>query len=163
MSSSKPDNNARGVLAAAARYVRTGVRSSAEVRRYLHRHGVSPQTAARVVSEYRASGQLDDRACARLWADHWARGGYAWMAIRAKLSAKGLPSETIAGVTDELGAPAEEMARARQMVVARTPPHPTTRDRARLARTLSGRGFDTDLIERLLNEFFRFQASDAEQ
>ena len=151
----------RRALAAAARYVRSGVRSTSEVLRYLQRRGLPPVAAARVVSGYCTRGLLDDRACARLWADHWARRGYAWAAIRVKLSAKGLANEAIAAAAGELDAPEDDMARARQIVAAHTSSHAGAR--VRMARTLSARGFDADLIERLLNESSSPPIFDAER
>ena len=164
MSSSKPGNDpTTRALAAAARYVRSGARSTSEVIRYLQRRGLPPATAARVVSDYRTRGLLDDRVCARLWAGHWARRGYAWAAIRVKLSAKGLAEEAIAAAAGEWDAPEDDMARARQIMAA----HPASRGgahaRVRAARALSARGFDADLIERLLNESFSPSVSDAER
>ncbi len=162
MSASKPDNDARQVLAAAARYVRSGVRSTSEVRGYLLRHGLPPQTAARVVSEYRTRGLLDDRACARLWAEHWARRGYAWAAIREKLSGKGLAEEAITAAAGRLNAPEQEIDRARRLIAGRVWLRADTRQRARVARALSLRGFDVDLIEQLLSDPFNPPASDAD-
>lgn len=142
----------RRVLAAARRYVRTGVRSTAEVLRYLQRHGLPPAAAARVVSGYQACGLLDDRACARLWAEHWARRGYAWAAIQPRLVTKGLPDEATAASAGRLDTPQEDMVRARRLVAQRRYQSAGGRGRARLARTLSARGFDADLIEQLLEE-----------
>ena len=138
------------VLSTLPRYLRARVRSTSEVTDYLRRRGVPPQQASRAVAECRTRGFLDDRACARLWADHWARGGYAASAIRLKLAAKGLPGEVIGEVTRAYGAPADEEARAR--LVAAAARRRGSREAGRLARALVARGFEADLIERIVGE-----------
>ena len=150
MSSSKPAGDKARILVALPRYLRTKVRSTREAVGYLRRRGVPPQQASRAVAECRTRGLLDDRACARLWADHWARGGYAASAIRLKLAAKGLPDGVIEDVTRPYGAPAEEEARARRVVDASR--RRGTRQAGRLARRLAARGFEADLIERIVGE-----------
>jgi SOS response regulatory protein OraA/RecX len=88
----------------------------------------------------------------RLWADHWARAGFASAAIRLKLSAKGFDEGVINNATSQLCPPSDDEERAR-LVLAQHARRATARlARARLARTLASRGFDSDLIERLLNE-----------
>ena len=170
MSSSKPAGERAAasrttrVLAALPRYLRTGVRSTRDVRSYLGRRGVSAGRAARLVAGYRARGWLDDRAAARLWADHWAREGYAASLIRAKLSAKGFSEDVIDETATRCCPPTDDQARARLLVATylqrhapprrvRSLPAPAEgRQAGRLARTLASRGFDSDLIEQVLNE-----------
>ena len=155
MSSSKLEDDTSRALAAARRYVQAGVRSRHEVTTYLRRRGVTAETASRAIATLGARGLLDDRACARLWADQWARHGYASAAIRAKLAAKGLEEETIDHAITQLQMSLGDEARAREMVVRRARPRAGRRqERARVARTLASRGFDSDLIEQVLNESF---------
>ena len=161
MSSSKPGDEVARALAAVVRYTRPGVRSIQEVLMYLRRRGCSPETAARVIAQGRARGILDDRACARLCAEHWARAGYAWSAIRLKLSAKGLDEPTIEETATYVDAAFGDEARARLVVTSSLRRH--MRQPARLARTLASRGFDPDLIERVLRESFGPIPSDAER
>lgn len=135
------------------RYARGRVRSIREVLAYLRRRGVPSATAARVIVECRARGMLDDETCARLWADHWARRGYAWQAIHAKLTAKGLDEQAIGRVARRFGtAVDDEAARARRVATAYLRRHHATGTTQRLARTLSSRGFDSEVIERVLTE-----------
>jgi len=173
MSSSKPGDDVARALAALIRYTRAGVRSTRQVLAYLQQRGVSSDTAVRTVRLCQARGILDDRACARLWADHWARQGYAWAAIRQKLTEKGLDDSTIDDATHRLGLASDDGARARLVVAQRIRlPAPRSRQagrgagrppRARLARTLASRGFDSELIERVLDESFGTTPSDAER
>ncbi|MBI3021730.1 MAG: RecX family transcriptional regulator [Candidatus Omnitrophica bacterium] len=161
MSSSRAEGKGRPVLAALPRYLRSSVRSSCEVVAYLRRRGLSPQRAARAVLESQASGLLDDEACARLWADHWARRGWAWAAIRAKLSLKGLDERAIDGAVRHLEAAADDGARARLVAAAYLRRHAATPTSQRtLARSLAFRGFDADLIDRVLRESFEVSLSD---
>ena len=97
-------------------------------------------------------GVLNDVACARLWADHWARAGWAWPAIHEKLSAKGLAEAAIAAARHDIGAgPQEELMRARAVRDNLRQRRPVASDSA-VARRLASRGFDEDVIERLFNE-----------
>ena len=151
MSSLKREADWR-VPAALSRYLRASVRSTQDVLRYLNRRGVSPSRAARIVTACRARGWLDDRAGARLWADHWVRQGYASAAIRLKLAAKGFDAGVINDVANRCCPSSDDGPRAR-LVLAQRARHATGRlARVRLARTLASRGFDADLIEQLLNE-----------
>ena len=154
MSSSKPEADAR-LRAAIPRYVRSGVRSTHDVLRYLRRRGLSNRAAVRWVSAYEAQGVLDDRASARIWANHWARQGYAAVAIRLKLAEKEFTDAIIEHVTTRYCPPTDDEARARLLLAQRSARAGTHRaTRSRLARTLASRGFDADLIERLLGESF---------
>ena len=125
----------------------------------LRRHGVSARGAVRAVKTYQAQGLLDDHTAARLWADHWARQGYAWVAIRAKLAAKGFPVRAVEAVAQRLAHPAEETTRARQLVAQQLRAGATSQQRSRLARRLSSRGFDSELIETLLGEWSQKEPS----
>ena len=153
MSSSKRANERSPLLDLVGRYTRRGVRSIQEVRASLERRGVPPAVAARAIAQAQALGMLDDEAGARLWADQWARRGYAWDAIRAKLSLKGFSDQAIERAATRLGLAGDDEARARLVAAAHL-----RRQRARpqsrwaLARTLTSRGFDADVIERVLNE-----------
>jgi len=140
------------LLSLAHRYVRSGVRSTRDVTDYLNRRGVSPETAAHVVADYQARGELDDLACAKLWAEHWSRSGYAWAAIQMRLEAKGLHEHTIQHVRGPLGTPSADEARARTLATRLLSRRLARQPRARLARLLAAHGFDAELIERLLSE-----------
>ena len=189
----------REIPAAVSRYVRSGVRSTHEALQYLRRRGVPVRRAVAVVSACQAQGLLDDRAAARLWANHWARQGYAAAAIRLKLADKAFDERDIFEAIRPLRAATAEEERARLVLardarrrtrgapraepVGRNPashrvpcsargerahgqPVPSRVEgrpwreskgrpsRAHLARALASRGFDPDLIDRLLAESF---------
>ena len=163
MPSSKRVDEFSSALSAAARYTHRGVRSANQVRAYLTQRKVSPAIAERVLAACRFRHLIDDHACARLWADHWARAGFAWSAIRGKLAVRGLDEHVIAQAASWLAHAADDEARARAVaarVLQRGRAHP--QQRARVARTLESRGFDANLVERILNESFGTLHSDAE-
>ena len=135
-------------MTALTRYARTGVRSRQQLLSYLSRGGVPPRTAVRLLAECEALGLVDDAAGARLWAEQWARRGYGWAAIRAKLEARGFGPRAIEQAAARSGLAAEDEARARVFLAGRQRSRSTARDR--LARSLAARGFEPDLIERLL-------------
>ncbi|MBI4341590.1 MAG: regulatory protein RecX [Candidatus Omnitrophica bacterium] len=134
-------------LALAVRYTRTRVRSAHEAVTHLHRRGIPLGAAQRAVARTQALGLVDDRACARLWAEHWARQGYASEAIRKKLFVKGLAMAVVEGALASLGA--DDLARARWLIASRRPRGRFTP--ARLSRWLAGRGFDEETIEHVLS------------
>jgi len=146
--SGRPDDPATRALALATRYARAQVRSAHEVLAYLKRHQVSPRLCARILATCHAHGLVNDRACARLWAEQWARRGWAWRAIRVKLQAKGLLDEAIEAAEKSLEGEAGDALRAQQLIEQYGSAHSDYR--MRVARRLAARGFEADLIERLL-------------
>ena len=171
------DGRTPRALVAARRYLRARVRSAYELRSYLQHRGYPPEVVGRVIARCRADTLLDDRSCARLWADHWARQGYAWSAIHAKLSAKGLEEDAIQHAASRLRIAADDRARAR-LVAAQGASRSTQRSdvrerarlceatasrqrsRARLARRLASRGFEPDVIAQVLDDVLGPQTSD---
>ena len=150
MSSSKPA--AKQALATKTlRYAQVGVRSTRDVLTYLERRGASRQITARILAECRALGLLNDRAAARLWAEQWARRGYAAAAIRLKLQAKGFDTQISDEAAARAGSASDDEARARLLVASSLRRQSSRPGRVqRLARVLASRGFDPDLIERVL-------------
>ena len=149
--SSKPVDEFADALALATRYTRSRVRSVHEVRAYLQQHGLTARLTARVIAAGVSRGLLDDQAAAALWVEHWARHGYAWAAIRAKLAAKGFDERVVAEAGRGSGVMQTDEARARA-VVQRAATRTTSANRLRVARRLAGRGFDQDIIERILED-----------
>ena len=134
----------------ALRALRGRVRSSEELAQALAVQGIPLQDIPRIVRECERRGILDDRAAARLWAGHWARLGYGWAAIHHRLSAKGLGEAVIdeAAGRLKLGTPDDEEARARAWLAAAKRRRAMTP--AQLARRLLARGFEPELVERLV-------------
>ena len=150
MSSSKPQDDASRALAAAVRYANRGVRSRREVAAHLRRRGWSSRAVAQAAARCAGGGFVDDRVGARLWAEQWARQGYAWAAIRVKLAAKGFSARAIEEAARGIAHPVDEAARARQLIATRRRSARDPRQRFRLARLLLSRGFYPELIEQVL-------------
>lgn len=144
-SSNRASDRARQALTALARYTRTGIRSERDVRAFLCRRGLSEGEAARVIAQCRARSVIDDRAGACLWAEQWARRGYAWAVIRERLLAKGFAEAAVAPLARRLGSAEEELSRARALVAQARGQSP-----GQLARRLAARGFDEEVIAQLL-------------
>jgi len=134
------------------RYLRFGTRSTAEVRAYLEARHVSDSTSRALIAECVRHGWLDDRLSATLWATRLCDQGYAWPAIRERLRAKGFNEQLISTVFRPLQRDADDETRARALAQARSRRMPP--DDPRLARWLARRGFDADLITRVLAEAF---------
>ena len=138
----------------ASRYLRFGTRSTAQLRAYLTARDIPARLIGREIVECSRKGWLDDRACATLWATTLADRGYAWAAIHDQLLAKGFDAILI----DRLLA--TQAAREPDDIRVRTTADGYVRRRARsgrslrsgLARHLSSRGFDAELIDRVLTD-----------
>ncbi len=144
------------------RYLRTGVRSTRDALQYLSRRGLSLQRATGLVATFQAQGLLDDRAAARLWAEHWARQHYADSAIRLKLLAKGFDEPLARNTIARLLCDANDEERARRLLAQHLrPARGRGRVLSRLARLLASRGFDSELIERVLRISRNLAASDS--
>ena len=143
------------------RYLRTGVRSTRDALQYLSRRGLSLQRATGLVATFQAQGLLDDRAAARLWAEHWARQHYADSAIRLKLLAKGFDEPLARNTIARLLCDANDEERARRLLAQHLRRSSSRSVPSRLARLLASRGFDSELIERVLRISRNLAASDS--
>lgn len=151
-------------LRLARRYVRYSPRSTAHLRAYLQDRGVAHHIVQAVVVEAIRKGWLGDRACAKLWARHFADRGYARAAIQERLHLKGFEAQVVSDILASLQPHADDATRAREVVCAtlqrwrgRRPASRGDHDqraRLRVARVLAQRGFDSDLIDRVLTESF---------
>jgi SOS response regulatory protein OraA/RecX len=128
-------------------FARRGVRTSVEARNFLDRAGVPLTQADQLITALKSEGLLDDAACAKLWADHWARAGWAAWAIREKIFQKGLGQPDIELALEALSLKEGDEARAREWVASRK--HKTASRTAR-CRALAARGFEPELIRRVL-------------
>lgn len=85
------------------RYLGRRSRSTAEVRRYLQRIGVSQPTAEAVVERLAAAGYLDDQAFAAAWvADRERFRPRSQAALRRELRQKGVAESAIARALDHV-------------------------------------------------------------
>lgn len=161
MSSSKAaDDPPSRAIRVVRQYLRYGTRSTAQLRAYLRTRGLAQPQIDAVVAECLRRRLLDDRASARLCTEHWARQGYATAAIRLKLAAKGFDDGLLQRVVSQYASERDDEARARQFLAGHLRGQPDRRAPARLARTLASRGFDSELIERVLQSFQSSLSSD---
>ena len=145
----------RRISALVQRYLRFGARSTHEVRAHLRRRGVAEPLIDRVITACQRQRLLDDQACAKLLATHYADKGYAWSAVSDRLRAKGFGTRLVSQALQRLRASMDDEPRARVVARAflqrrRAAAGPALR--IRLARALAGRGFDSELIARVLTE-----------
>ena len=121
---------------AAARLLRYGDRSRAELEQRLARRGVAPDAAADALATLERVGVLDDERTAALRAETLAARGYGDAWIRADLQRRGLPFEAaLAGLEPERD-------RAARLVESR----------GAAPAWLSRRGFDHDVVEGIARE-----------
>ena len=133
----------------ARRYLRCGTRATAQLYAYLKARDIPVNAIRLIVAESTRQGMLDDHACATLWAVHLADQGYAWDAVQERLLTKGLEAAVVRQVIAPLRAEADDGRRARSFVRQRLGQRGAF-DRQRVGRWLAQRGFDTELIDRVL-------------
>ena len=133
----------------AVRYLRAGVRSSRQLRAHLKARGVHAAAVNGTIAHCRRRGLLDDRAGARLWVEHLARQGYAAAGIRLKLTAKEFGEREVDEALARLAREAGDEARARELLQRK---RFISGQAGRAVRTLRARGFDDELIERIVND-----------
>jgi len=136
------------------RYLRYGTRSVSELRAHLASRGVSEDAIADVVCACERAGALDDRVCAKLIAAARAAKGYASGSIREHLAGKGLARGVVESAVRSIQAETTDEERARTVVRTRLSRRleASVRLRLSLARVLARRGFDEELIDRVLRE-----------
>ncbi len=123
--------------------------SRAELRRKLAVHAGDPDEVARVLDDLEARGWLSERRVVE-HAVHARRGRFGARRIERDLLARGISEAAIAAVRADLRSGELEAAREvwRRKFGARQPRTPA--ERARQARFLQGRGFDLDVIMKVL-------------
>jgi SOS response regulatory protein OraA/RecX len=131
-------------LRAATRALRARDLSTPRLTEKLVRVDVTPRAVAETVETLARAGLLDDARLAQRRAESLAERGYGDAAIRHRLAAEGLPSETVEEAVDALAGEAERAAR---LVERRG-------SGARSARYLSARGFSEEAVEAALGTAF---------
>ncbi len=155
LSKPRPDEGERW-LRLARRYLRFGTRSRAQLRTYLSNRHAPEAVIADIVEACSREGRIDDRVAAKLWVETLANRGYALSAIRIQLSDRGFDDHAIEQALNALRAREDDEQRARTMAAAflKTSSGSASRGRrASVARRLARRGFDPELIDRLLAHY----------
>ena len=133
----------------ALRYLSQREHSRSELERKLARHAQEPGEVARVLDELQARGFIDHERVAESVVYRKA-GKLGAMRIRQELQAKGIEPQHVAQAV--AGLRAGEFDRAREVWRRKFgTPAQDANERARQARFLAARGFDGDVIRRVLN------------
>jgi regulatory protein len=148
----------KSVKAAAMRFLKIRPRSIEELKEKLGLKGFSSTEIEAVVLDLMASGLLDDRAFTKSWINYRLARPFGFRRIIQELKAKGIDQETIeqavAEVKDSYNPEdvALELARRRWQ---RLPDIDTQKKKKRILDFLLRRGFELELILRVLRRVAR--------
>jgi regulatory protein len=148
-------------LDAAYRYLSLRPRSELEVRTRLKHKGYRAPCIDQVLAELRRQGFLDDSSFARFWTEN--RESFSPRSrslLRMELRRKGVPSQTISEVIQDLDDDDNAYRAARKKVR-----RPLTTDYQVFRRSMGGflrrRGFSYEVCQRVLNRVWHEEAGDA--
>jgi regulatory protein len=141
----------------ALRFLSQREHSRSELERKLARHAESPGDIARVLDELQERGFIDHERVAQSVV-HRRSVKLGALRIKQELQSKGLDPELVS--TTVAGLRATELDRAREVWGRKfgTPPRDAN-ERAKQARFLATRGFDGDVIRRVLSPGTRDDAA----
>jgi regulatory protein len=142
---------------AALRLLERQRRPRADLARRLRDRGFAPGTIDEVLGRLAEVGLIDDAEFARAWlAGRWGRRMAGWRRLEQELHARGIAPDDIAraramleereGAVDEEAAARKALAQAARRYAALDP----RARRQRLYALLARRGFDGDMIRRVL-------------
>ena len=142
---------------AALKLLERARRTRSDLERRLKDKGFAGVAVAEVLDRLAEVGLVDDAEYARAWlAGRWGRRPSGWRRLQQELRARGVGDEDVAkaraalaergGAPDETGAAAKVVEQARRRFAALDP----RVRRQRLYALLSRRGFDGDVIRRVL-------------
>lgn len=137
----------------ALRYLAAREHSRAELATKLARHAddeVDPEAVARVLDELAAKGFIDEARVAESVL-HRRAGRLGSARVLQELRAKGLPDEVLADAAEELRRTEDARARAVWRKKFGQPPADAA-ERARQMRFLAARGFQAEVVRRVLRD-----------
>ena len=147
-------------LNSALRYMSPRPRSEVEIRTRLSRHGFDTETIQKVLAELKKQGLVDDVAFAQFWREN--RENFRPRSRRfmeLELKQKGVDAEIIAEATvdvdDDQGAYRAAQKKARSLSGLDYPSF-----RKRMGSFLKQRGFDYELINRIIDRIWQEQSSE---
>ncbi len=147
-------------LNSALRYMSPRPRSEVEIRTRLSRHGFDTETIQKVLAELKKQGLVDDVAFAQFWREN--RENFRPRSRRfmeLELKQKGVDAEIIAEATidvdDDQGAYRAAQKKARSLSGLDYPSF-----RKRMGSFLKRRGFDYELINRIIDRIWQEQSSE---
>jgi regulatory protein len=140
----------------ALRKLAVSARSRSELQSALSSRKVPPDAARRVLDRLQEAGLIDDQQFAKDWVEsRQARRHLSRSALRRELQTRGLASEEIdlalesVGREDELRAAHTLAAKKLRTMAAQ----PREVQRRRVAGALGRRGFNSDIVSRVLADF----------
>ena len=147
-------------LNSALRYMSPRPRSEVEIRTRLSRHGFDTETIQKVLAQLKKQGLVDDVAFAQFWREN--RENFRPRSRRfmeLELKQKGVDAEIIAEATidvdDDQGAYRAAQKKARSLSGLDYPSF-----RKRMGSFLKRRGFDYELINRIIDRIWQEQSSE---
>jgi regulatory protein len=154
MSSPDSETFKRQALTAALEMIARRDHTVREVERKLRAKGFGPAACRAALERCRDLGYLDDARTAKAMVDSLRRRGLGVHRIRAQLRDKGVAAPVIAELTDQDDDPSQALAAARAACDRRRAHFERESDparrRAKIYRFLLSRGFEADIIHRLL-------------
>ena len=132
----------------ALRYLSQREHSRKELERKLAKHAEDPADIARALDDLQARGFIDHSRVAESVV-HRKAGKHGAMRIRQELKAKGVEAPLIAASVEKLKA--TEVERAREVWRRKFQPAADANERAKQARFLAARGFDGEVIRRVID------------
>lgn len=132
----------------ALEWIMTRPRSTREFKDYMFRKQADPDLAEKLITEFTDRNYLSDLSFTNWLIDMRRRQGKSERAIRAELSKKGVPRETVQEATESDG---DELERLRQVVVKKQKLARYTQDPQKLIQYLARQGFTYDDIKTVLS------------
>ena len=153
------DGNAFSIMAYVRRAMREQGFSKKEIEDRLIRFHYLPDTIELVIYKLEKEGFLNDPDFARQWTEsRMAQGKYGRNRIAFELRKKGLSEETVEEILEETD-PDQEFASALHLAEKNlkriSDPQERLKEKRRIYGMLARRGFDPDLIHRVLDRVFK--------
>ncbi|MDD4013648.1 MAG: regulatory protein RecX [Candidatus Omnitrophica bacterium] len=139
----------------ALRLLASRPRTEREMILRLSASGSTGEDVRRVVEKLKAAGLIDDRKFSREWiASRMRTSPRGKKMLRQELIEKGVPSPIAAEVLEEMPQEFDELRTAFELAGKRLSGSSTrgAKEKARLYRYLCSRGFDEEIVERVLEE-----------
>jgi len=147
----------------AVRYLARFDRTTKQVEEFLRARGASPVQAARTIRRLEVLRYLDDPAYAERWiASRLTRGPFGTARLRAELLRKGLSEDVTDGALGRALAEVDQETLARR-VVALKQRRGSSLSRRQTFRLLRQRGFEEDVISRIMGEWPETERVDDEE
>lgn len=138
----------------AARYINAGMKTEAQLRKYLADKGYDGEEISEIVDEYKQYGYIDDLNYAVLYYEYAFNKGRGLLRIKRELKNKGIDTDTIDEAYDMLENKPDQLELA--MEIGRQIVSGTDIDsldytekqklRGRIGRRLAGRGFSSETV-----------------